>query len=171
MTSFYRHLRAYTKPGASYLAGYKSDTFADHEYQGRHPLCFYQDESQSRSNLTTIAWKIICNYINRTVNRNEVQDYLRLLLKSRAMNRLSNEVRQRVTTAASLYDIIKENEIGIGNFASAVLYKIKMIEEVIGGSQNSVNITLYDLETANDKNTKLRDFVNCGLYDSVKRQS
>ncbi|CEI96067.1 hypothetical protein RMCBS344292_10237 [Rhizopus microsporus] len=56
-----------------------------------------------------------------------------------------------------------------GNYASTILYKMKIMQEAVEDTLDPIDITIFDLESTNDKNTKLRDLVNGGLYDSVKK--
>lgn len=48
---------------------------------------------------------------------------------------------------------------------------MKTLEEAVGDTFNPIDITIFYLERTNDKNTKLRDLVNGGLYDVVKKQN
>jgi hypothetical protein len=45
------------------------------------------------------------------------------------------------------------------------------METAVGDSSNPIDITTFDLEKTNDKNTKLKDLVNGGLYASIKNQN
>lgn len=67
--------------------------------------------------------------------------------------------------------LVKDNTVQLGNYASTILYKMKIMEEAVGDTLDPIDITIFDLESTNDKNTKLRDLVNGGLYDSVKKQN
>jgi hypothetical protein len=48
---------------------------------------------------------------------------------------------------------------------------MRVTEAAVGDSSNPIDITTFDLEKTNDKNTKLRDLVNSGLYASIKNQN
>ncbi|CEJ01802.1 hypothetical protein RMCBS344292_15823 [Rhizopus microsporus] len=168
---FYRLLRDYSKPDASYFAGFRSAIFTDHGFQGAHPLRYYQDEKPGVANLSVIASKIICNYINKRAGKNDIIEYLRLFLKTKVVKEISNERLKTVATVADMGRLVKDNTVQLGNYASTILYKMKIMEEAVGDTLDPIDITIFDLESTNDKNTKLRDLVNGGLYDSVKKQN
>jgi hypothetical protein len=164
-------LRDYSKSGAAYFAGFRSAIFSDHGFQGAHPLRYYQDEKPGTVNLSIIASKIICNYINKRVRKTDIAEYLRLFLKTKVVKDISDERLKAVATVADLENLVKDNTIQLGNYASTIVYKMKIMEEAVGDTLNPIDITIFDLERINDKNTKLRDLVNSGLYDSVKKQN
>lgn len=168
---FYRLLRDYSKLGASYFAEFRSAIFAGHGFQGAHPLRYYQGGKPGVVNLSVIASKIICNYINKRVGENDIAEYLRLFLKTKVVKEISNERLKTVATVADTECLVKYNAVQLGNYASTILYKMKIMKEAVGDTLNPIDITVFDLESTNDKNTKLRDLVNGGLYDSVKKQN
>jgi hypothetical protein len=59
--SFYRLLRDYGKPSV----GFRSALFINHDFLGAHYLWYYQEEQPGAPNLSVIASKIMCNYINK----------------------------------------------------------------------------------------------------------
>jgi hypothetical protein len=109
--SFYRLLRDYGKPGASYLAGFRSALFINHGFQGTHPLRYYQEEPSSVPNLSVIASKIICNYINKRVGENDVSEYLKLFLKTKVAKIIPIERLKTPASAKDIEHLVKEKDI------------------------------------------------------------
>ncbi|KAG0739956.1 hypothetical protein G6F23_008599 [Rhizopus arrhizus] len=149
-----------TKLGASYFAEFRSAIFAGHGFQGAHPLRYYQGGKPGVVNLSVIASKIICNYINKRVGENDIAEYLRLFLKTKVVKEISNERLKTVATVADTECLVKYNAVQLGNYASTILYKMKIMKEAVGDTLNPIDITVFDLESTNDKNTILRDLVN-----------
>jgi hypothetical protein len=104
------------------LAGFRSAIFAEHGYQGSYPPRYYEDANPGVSNLSVIAFKIICNYINKRVVKNDVGEYLRLFMKNKVLKEISNEQLKAVTTVADLECLIKGNAVDLGNYATTILY-------------------------------------------------
>lgn len=74
-------------------------------------------------------------------------------------------------SAADLKRLLKDENVSLGNHSSTIPYKMEMMEQAVTDTVNPVNITIFDLESRSDRNTKIRDLLNNGLYQSVKKQN
>ncbi|KAL9558134.1 hypothetical protein MBANPS3_001040 [Mucor bainieri] len=148
----HRHLRDYKKHGAKIKGGFASVLFKTHGLYGQHPLWYVSNDTSKAGNLSMIASKILCHYINDHVTQQDINSLLRSFLTSKIMGSLPVYEKNKIKTVGDLKKAIQQQKEGIqlGAFAKTILYKLDIMEKALQAATDPttaiIDINGYDLE-------------------------